>query len=564
MALVTIGLSTSAAVERGATTDALDATYLQAAIEAERGVITQVPGSGMIRGVWMLAGVRYAFRDNLEGTAGAMWKESATGWQPVDLGYTMGFNSGGATEIVEGDTIVGATSAATAVVERIVLQSGTWAGGDAAGYFAVSGVTGNFTGENLNVSGGGSNLATSTNTYQATTLLPGGRYEFITENFYGSTATRRMYGCDGVNRAFEFDGTTFCPITTGMADDTPIHIFEHKKQLFLAFRLGSVQHSAPGEPLLWDAVIGASEIATGDEITGFALMPGGVLAILNRNQTYLLYGSGVGDWDFRQHAEDSGAIEWSLQQIGTPRYLDDRGMTSLAAVQDYGDFSASTFSQRIQPLLDTLMTDSSVTASIRVRTKDQYRVFFADGTGVIAKFRPKGVEFTRFNYGITVRCTASVEDANGREVLLFGSDDGYVYQMDSGTSFDGAQVIGYLRLPFGHQKSPQQNKHYFKVVLDVDAPGGTDLDYTHELNYGNPDTPSGTTQNLDVLSGGGQWGSAVWSEFLWGAQVVGTADGYIDGDGVNLGMLIRSASTYDRPHTINGVSIHYSMRGRAR
>ena len=562
MALVTIGTSTSAAVERGATTDALDATYLQAAIEDARDLILAVPGSGAVRGVWMLAGTRYAFRDDLAGTVGAMWKQSATGWQPVDLGYTMGFNSGGVTEIVEGDTIVGATSAATAVVERVVLQSGTWAGGDAAGYFAVSGVAGNFTGENLNV--GGVNLATSTNTYQATTLLPGGRYEFITENFYGSTATRRMYGCDGVNRAFEFDGTVFCPITTGMTDDTPIHIFEHKKQLFLAFRLGSVQHSAPGEPLLWDAVVGASEIATGDEITGFALVPGGVLSILNRNQTYLLYGSTIGDWDFRQHAEDSGSIEWSLQQIGTPRYLDDRGMTSLDAVQSFGDFSASTFSQKIQPLLDTLMTGSSVTASIRVRTKDQYRVFFADGTGVIAKFRPKGVEFTRLNYGITVRCAASAEDANGREVLLFGSDDGYVYQMDAGTSFDGAEVVGYLRLPFGHQKSPQQNKHYFKVVLDIDAPGGTDLDFTHELNYGNPDTPSGSTQNLDVLSGGGQWGSAVWAEFLWGAQVIGTADGYIDGDGVNLGMLIRSASTYDRPHTINGVNLHYSMRGRAR
>ena len=101
-------------------------------------------------------------------------------------------------------------------------------------------------------------------------------------------------------------------------------------------------------------------------------------------------------------------------------------------------------------------------------------------------------------------------------------------------------------------------------MLDIDAPGGTALDFTHELNYGSPDTPLGETQALNVQSGGGQWGSAVWSEFVWGAQVVGTAEGYVDGDGVNLGMLIRSASTYDRPHTINGVNLHYSMRGRAR
>jgi hypothetical protein len=551
------------ASERGATNDTDDSTWLHAAIEATRTDIQAVPGSGRLLGVWLYGGVKYAFRNNAGGTAGVMFKSSTSGWTAVDLGRKLDFTSGGVTEIVEGNTITGAISGATALVKRVVVTSGDWAAGTAAGYFVFISQTGTFQAENLNV-GASLNLATIAGNSAAQTLLPSGRYEFINKNFYGSTATRRMYGCDGVNKAFEFDGTVYCPITTGMVDDTPIHIGEHKKHLFLAFRKGSVQHAAPGEPLVWAVITGPSEIGTGDEITGFANVPGGVFVVFNRNQTYLLYGSSVADWDLKLHADESGAIEWSTQSIGAPRYLDDRGMTSLDAVQNFGDFAASTFSQKIQALLDARMRNSSVTASIRVRTKDQYRVFFADGTGVIAKFRPKAIEFTRINYGIAVRCACSVEDTTGREVLLFGSDDGYVYEMDAGTSFDGDEIVGYLRLPFGHLKSPQQNKHFFKAVLEIDAPGGTALDFTHELNYGNPDTPLGTTQSLNVQSGGGQWGSAVWSEFVWGAQVVGTAEGYIDGDGVNLGMLIRSASTYDRPHTINGVNIHYSMRGRAR
>lgn len=551
------------ASKRGATNDTDDSTWLQAAIEATRTDIQAVPGSGRLLGVWMYAGVKYAFRNNAGGTAAVMFKSSASGWTTVDLGRMLNFTSGGVTEIVEGNVITGAISGATATVKRVVVTSGDWAAGTAAGYFVFTSQTGTFQAENLNV-GATPNLATISGNSAAQTLLPGGRYEFVNKNFYGSTATRRMYGCDGINKAFEFDGVTYCPITTGMSDDTPIHIAEFKKHLFLGFRKGSVQHSAPGEPLVWDAVIGASEIATGDEITGFALVPGGVLAVLNRNQTYLLYGSSIADWDFRQHSDDSGAIEWSVQSIGAPRYIDDRGMTSLDAVQNFGDFAASTFSQKIQKLLDTKLRDSSVTASIRVRTKDQYRVFFADGTGVIAKFRPKSIEFTRISLGVVVRCACSVEDVAGREVLLFGSDDGYVYEMDSGTSFDGDEIVGYLRLPFGHLKSPQQNKHFFKVVLEVDSPDASALEFTHEFNYGNQDTPLGSSQSLNVQSGGGQWGSAVWSEFVWGAQIVGTAEGYIDGDGVNLGMLIRSASTYDRPHTISGVNLHYSMRGRAR
>lgn len=551
------------AIERGASNDTDDTTWLRAAIVATRADIQTVPGEGSILGVWLFAGTKYAFRNNVGSTAAVMFKSSASGWTTVDLGKKLAFTSGGVTEIVAGNTITGATSAATAVVNRVVLTSGTWAAGTAAGYFILTSQVGTFQAENLDV-GASPNLATIAGNSATQTLLPDGRYEFLNHNFYGAASSRRMYGCDGENKAFEFDGTIYCPITTGMATDTPKHIHVHREQLFLAFPNGSVQHSAPGQPTAWSVVVGAGELGTGDEVTGFATVPGGVLSIFNRNQTYLLYGSDVTDWDLKRHAEESGAIEWTVQPIGAPRYLDDRGMTSLDAVQNFGDFAASTFSEQIQPLIDAKLVNSSVTASVRVRTKDQYRVFFDDNSGIIAKFRPKAIEFTRVNYGIPVRCACSVEDATGREVLLFGSDDGYVYQMDSGTSFDGAEVVGYARLPFGHLKSPQQNKHFFKAVLDVDAPGGTDLQFTHELNYGNPDVPLGSTQTIDVQSGGGQWGSAVWSEFVWGAQVVGTAEGYIDGDGVNLGMLIRSASIYDRPHTINGVNLHYSMRGRAR
>lgn len=563
MAIITIGTSTSAAVERGASDDATDMTLLETAIEAARDSILAVPGSGPIRGVWMFNGIKYAFRDDATATFSVMWCSSGNGWIEVDLGKKLNFTSGGTTAIVEGDTIIGETTSASAVVERVILTSGTWAGGDAAGYFVLSSILGEFAAETLKV-GLTLNLATVATSHVDIFRFAGGRYEFINENFYGSTATRRMYGCDGVNLAFEFDGTVFCPIATGMTDDAPIHIHEHKKQLFLGFRLGSIQHSAPGEPLVWDVIVGAGEIATGDEITGFMSVPGGLLTVFNRNQTYILYGDDVDNWDLKLHAEDSGAIEWSIQAIGTPRYLDDRGMTSLSAVQSFGDFNAATFSQKIQPLLDIIARNSSLTASIRVRTKDQYRVFFEDGTGIIAKFRPRSIEFTRIDYGMVVRCAASVEDATGREVLMFGSDDGYVYEMDSGTSIDGAAIVGILRLPFGHMKSPQQNKHFYKAVFDVDAPGGTDFAYTHELNYGSPDTPSGITQTIDVLSGGGQWGTAIWGEFIWSGQVVGTADAYIDGDGVNIGMLIRSESIYDRPHTFNGVNIHYSKRGRQR
>ena len=78
-------------------------------------------------------------------------------------GRAMPFTSGGTTEIEVGDTIVGATSGAEAPVKQVLLSSGTWAGGDAAGFILFDEIskTGTFESENLDV-GATLNLATVT------------------------------------------------------------------------------------------------------------------------------------------------------------------------------------------------------------------------------------------------------------------------------------------------------------------------------------------------------------------------------------------------------------------
>jgi len=70
------------------------------------------------------------------------------------------FTSGGTYQVLVGDTITGATSGATAIVEYVLpLTSGTWAGGTAAGQFELRYQSGTFQAENLNV-GGNLNVAT--------------------------------------------------------------------------------------------------------------------------------------------------------------------------------------------------------------------------------------------------------------------------------------------------------------------------------------------------------------------------------------------------------------------
>ena len=85
----------------------------------------------------------------------------------VTMGYpnrqAIPFSGGGATVIAAGDLITGATSGATATVDRVLLYSGSWAGADAAGFFMVErdNLTGTFGSENV-VVGTGTDDATVT------------------------------------------------------------------------------------------------------------------------------------------------------------------------------------------------------------------------------------------------------------------------------------------------------------------------------------------------------------------------------------------------------------------
>jgi len=391
------------------------------------------------------------------------------------------------------------------------------------------------------------------------TLVPGGRYEFINYNFGGSTSSNRMYGCDGFNPAFEFDGTYWVPVYTGMSVDTPRHITAHKKHLFLAFHKGSLQHSGIGLPYSWTVITGAAELGTGDEITGLQVMRGDSMAIFNRNRTYILYGTSIADWNLKTFSSNSGAVEYTVQNLAETIYLDDRGITNLSAVNAYGDFAISSLSKKIKPVIDSKKGKSI--SSVRVRSKGQYRLFFNDGTAVFGTFAGnKLAGFIRADLGKVVYSVCSSEDADGDEILFFGSNDGYIYQMDKGTSFDGVKVEAMLRLSYYHYDTPTRNKRFRKIHFEMSADSDVSLKFMPAYSYDDPQVPEAREQAMSVTGGGGYWNVDDWDTFNWSSAVVSTAEHNIEGVGTNMGLLILSESIYEQPHTLQGVTVHYSPR----
>lgn len=555
MALQNIALATSASSVRGASTDTLDTTYIQSAISLARDRIFKVPGAGSIRGVWVYNGITYAFRNNVELSQCLMYKSTSTGWTRVGFGETIDFTLG-TTELFEGDTLLGVTSAASSTINRIVIQSGSWSTNDAQGYLVISSRSGSYAG------GETANGLTITASATEITLPIGGNYQFLNHNFYGASNLRRMYGCNGVGYAFEFDGTIFTPIKTGMVNDTPNYIAVYKQHLFLSFPGGSVQHSGIGAPLTWSIVLGAGEIGVGDDVTGF--MPGysTALIILTINTVQTLSGDSAANWVLSTLNESSGAKDGTAQVVTTGLYVDDEGLRDIKATQEYGDFGIGTISTLVRPILLQKKNNQgvSITTSLRVKSKNQYRLYWDDGTFAIFDFSKSMPEIMFCEYSSVVRTACSSEDILGNEVLFFGGDDGYIYEMDAGTSFDGASFVSYFRLPYNHLGTPTYFKRFHKATLEIDAAPSATIYVLSDFSYGNPNQPIATEEAFSVRGGGGIFNIDNWDQFYWSSQVEGLAEARIEGIGTNISLTIYSESATEEPHTISGLILHYSQR----
>lgn len=559
------------AQNRGAPNDALDVTYYLQAVADQRARILVVPGSGRILGVQLYNGNVYAWRNNAGGTAAIMYKQSAASWVAVTLNYKLRFNTG-SLQINEGDQIKGATSNVTATASRVVLLSGSWAGGDATGYLILTAYAGAaFTAaENLLDVTQASAVAAKFVSNAQQTLSPNGFYNFRIENFYGNASRVRMYGADGANFGFEYDDVlgTFTQIETGMTVDHPTRVATFNNQLFYAFAGGSVQMSSVGDPAAWQVVLGAAELGIGDECTGFLEQVQSLL-IFARTKTKVLVGSSRADYQLNDYSKTAGAVAWTMQRIGTGMFLDDAGLTSVSAVADYGDFGVGTISQKILPLIQ--QEKPFAIASVINRTKNLYRIFFSDGVGISvgvvgsklgsnSKFIDNITGLMPLNYGKVVRCTCSeINSTNNNEELYFGSDDGYVYQSDMGTSFDGQPIVSFLRLAYNFNKDPKRFKRYRQASFQLQGNGPATVQFSFDYNFS---ASGGTeTSTISQSTNGGLWDISLWDNFKWDQPYAyGDPSIKLHSSGYNIGILVYHSQSTENAHVLNGVNLQYSYR----
>ena len=324
-----------------------------------------------------------------------------------------------------------------------------------------------------------------------------------------------------------------------------------------------MQFSAIGNPLSWTPVLGAGEIALVDDVTGFMVQPGdqstGAMAIYSDSNTFILYGSSSENFNLVSYNIGTGAKAYSAQNIGQTYVFDDRGVINLQAAQNYGNFDSAALTMSIRPF--TQQRRNLLACSGVNREKGQYRIFFSDGYGLYLTFingQMAGAMPVQFPNPATCMCEGQKPD--GSETSFFGSDNGYVYRLDAGTSFDGQEISANMVLVFNAINSPRVIKRYRRASLEITGTSYAEFAFSYELGYGSTEYEQPELRSYESNLVASFWDRVMWDAFVWDGRTLAPSEVEVEGSAENIAIRVASISSIYDSFTINSVILHYSPR----
>lgn len=548
---VSVGVTAS---DEPAITADLSNTLNALAAAEYRSDITAVPGDGPVRGFSVLKGVAYAWRD--DDAAMKMYKATTSGWTLVDLGMYVSFSNANTVAGEEGTVLT--QGGVTATIVRMVLESGTYASGTNTGKIIISDLAGgNF------AAGAATTDPTTTGTLTlgaaetTISLTAGGRVQTDIYNFTAALDTVSMYGCDGVNAEFEFDGTVYVPLTIATTERALV-VRCHKQHVLFGFR-GAIISSGIAQPYQFTVLSGGAEIGTGDVITGMIPVAGSetnaALLILCEQSAWVMFGNDSTEWQMTPLTRDAGGSAYSAQDCGVPMVHDTPGFRAYKPTDTFGDFEWNLESRRIE----TLVQNKVPVASCFSKAFSRYRVFFSDGTVVSATPGQKGWEWSRLDYDRSIVIAWSGE-VSGVTRTFYGDDDGFVYEADVGRSFDGDTITAILKLHGLNQGASMLEKTYRWAVVETIGESPFYLAGSASFDDDTPDKNESETFEAALSGGGAAWDVFQWDRMFWDSPRLRSLRFNMNGNGYNIAPLFISQADDELPHQIRTFTVIYTPR----
>ena len=271
----------------------------------------------------------------------------------------------------------------------------------------------------------------------------------------------------------------------------------------------------------------------------------------------------------------------SIQEIGGDLvFLAPDGIRTLAGTVRIGDVELGTVSRSIQPIMKDVADNISNynISSIVIRDKSQYRLYYGSSStgnaseGIIGTLKTNEQGFTQFQWSETLGIDASAAatsgfNSSGVEKHYHGDYSGYVYNHDTGNSFNNATVTSNINaeyqtpdLDYGDLGTLKTLKY---VKLSVTPEGDIAPSFKIRYDYDNTDTPQPADYTLSVskpsLFGNATFGTS--GGYTFGAPSVPITRQTVEGSGHSNYFRVFSNDQND-PYTINGIYIDYEPSGR--
>ena len=432
----------------------------------------------------------------------------------------------------------------------------------------------------------GANVATSTGSGWTNFVTNRSDAERYTFTVYNWTGTEKIAMADGVNDAAIFDGSTYTALTGGAGSGSgtkptaPEVVIEHKNHLFFAGMTNNrqlLQFSAPYSENDFSAASGAGQISIGDEIVGLARFRE-TLVIFCKDSIFRLAGSSVSDFVLQPVTRNIGCLSrFSIQEIGGDLiYLAPDGLRTVAGTERIGDTELGTISKQVQSRLNELNAAQIANISSHViRRKSQYRLYYpasgdseANAAGLIAVLKRStdtgqiGWEYADLK-GIKPM-SATHGDVSDEELVLHGDfDGGYVYQQESGSTFDSTNIACIYRTIDYNMGDVGIRKNMQRVVLNYIGTGTvSSVDMNLEYDYGDILLPSPALYDLLDPSGSAFYGSALMGTAEYDAAVYTPLYRQsVEGSGFAIALKFTDTST-NPTYTLKGFSLEFTPGGR--
>jgi hypothetical protein len=383
---------------------------------------------------------------------------------------------------------------------------------------------------------------------------------------------------DGVNPAAIYNGTTYTQITSALAPDAPKYSAPFKNHLFLAGDPSepfNLYFSAPYAETDFTPANGAGVINVGFEIVqikGFR----DSLFIFGKNAIKKLEGASIANFVLSEVTTNLGCIvPDSVVEIGGDLvFLSSDGFRPVAGTSRIGDVQLETISKRVQFTINAIFQDvisqdidPETLTSVVIRKKSQFRMFLPEEGlfGMLGGLRETdgnfAYEFSQL-FNIPATCAASAY-VGIDEVVIHGDASGKVHRQESGTSFDGEEILSVYQTPYYYFQDPTVRKNFYNVTTFLRSEGVANIvmsvsyDFEDSVGVFNP-------SNYDITTAGAAsyYNEAVYdSTSIYDGNPSPVRKTNISGSGFSVAFKYVTNDT-NASHTIQGLVMNYSMNDR--